>query len=400
MTKKPRSSWMKIAIREWNRILERKTYWLLMVILPPVITVFLGSIYLKGSVTDIPVGIVDLDQTPLSRMLIRAIDDSKALSVESHYLSVTEARQALLFGRLQTIVVIPDGLTSDAKSGRPGSVTVLKNASNLLYSNSVTKEISTIVRTVSAGILVRRFEAKGQQPDQALASADPIKVDTHALYNPTYNYEQFLIPSLLAMVLLLGVMVVSVLVIADEFREGTWQEVLDLSGSDWLVIFSGKSLPHLFIHGLQAVVLVFFWFHVFGIHLSGSAAGAVFLLFLLISAGFFLGMAVSCWIHDEFLSTEVAIFFNTPAFIFSGLTFPLWAMPGLHQGFAGILPFTHFLRAWVKLAVMNTPADSWLGDVLILGGFSLLGMVLSLLFLYQSTRPGFVIEEAHPEVIV
>lgn len=62
---------------------------------------------------------------------------------------------------------------------------------------------------------------------------------------------------------------------------------------------------------------------------------------------------LSSLIPKRTLATEVALFVLTPAFIYSGLTFPLWAMPAIHQFFAKLIPYTYFLSGFIKLYEMN-----------------------------------------------
>lgn len=379
---------LELAFREFRRIYTRKTYWLLTAAIPPVLAIFLGSIYLQGTVTRIPVAVIDQDRSALSRMIIRAVEDSRALEIRTFSPDLLQAKETLLSGETQAIILIPDRFSNEIQSGKSGVVTIFKNASNLVYANSVSRELVTLTRSLSAGILIRQFSAQGQAAPQALASADPIRLDTHILYNPVYNYEDFLIPSLLVMTLLMATMIVSVLVVADEFREGTWGEVTRIAGNNPWIILAGKSAPHLALSLIQSVLLARLWFPLFGIPVPDSLFGPSLLIFLLISAGFFPGLALSAWVHDEFLSLEIAIFFNTPAFIFSGLTFPVFAMPGLHRLFSDLLPLTHFLRAWIKFSVMET-RNSWVGDAGILLLFVAAGLTGTLAFLYKASRPEF-----------
>jgi ABC-2 type transport system permease protein len=81
------------------------------------------------------------------------------------------------------------------------------------------------------------------------------------------------------------------------------------------------------------------------------------------------------------VATEMAVFINTPAFIFSGYTFPLWGMPKFHAAFAQIMPFTHFLTAFIKVYQMGASIDHIGGELLRLSMFVILSLVVSLVWL-------------------
>jgi ABC-2 type transport system permease protein len=111
------------------------------------------------------------------------------------------------------------------------------------------------------------------------------------------------------------------------------------------------------------------------------------LLFGLFAAvNILLGMMISTLVKDELLATEIVIFYNTPAFIFSGFTFPLWSMPVIHSIYAQLMPFTHFLSAYLKIYRMNASFDLFVKDILILTGFLLIGLTTTSIALYLKIK--------------
>jgi len=69
----------------------------------------------------------------------------------------------------------------------------------------------------------------------------------------------------------------------------------------------------------------------------------------------FLGFGISLIFKKELIALDLAIFYNSPAFVFSGFTFPIWAMPWLNSAYAQIIPFTHFLTGFLKIYQLDTP---------------------------------------------
>ena len=214
----------------------------------------------------------------------------------------------------------------------------------------------------------------------------PIRVDVQSLYNPTYNYRDYLVPALLPMLLQIIIMLGAVLVINAEHTEGTFANLVETAQGRPGAVLLGKALPYLALHGLTAFAMIGLLFPLFGISMRGPALLAVAFTLYFVAACFFPAMALSALIRDSLMATEVAVFVNTPAFIFSGYTFPLWAMPSLHAWFAQALPFTHFMSGFVKIYQMGAPARMLMPELLRLSLFLWPSLALLGWLLYRDVR--------------
>ena len=104
-------------------------------------------------------------------------------------------------------------------------------------------------------------------------------------------------------------------------------------------------------------------FAVIDIPFQGSLiSGLIFLLYF-ITVVHFLGMALSFAIGRSMFAMEISVFVNAPAFVFSGYTFPIGAMPIIQQVFAYMMPFTHFLTGFIKLYQIGTPLSYLLPEI-------------------------------------
>jgi len=219
-----------------------------------------------------------------------------------------------------------------------------------------------------------------------MALANPVSVDTQALFNPSYNYANYLVPGLLPAFMQMFIMLVAVLVISAEYHEGTLAELFAAADGHAGVVLLGKSLPHLLVYGAMALGLLGIVFPIFHIPVAAPAVVILGLFLLFIAASFFLGLMISCLVHNQMLATEVAVFINTPAFMFSGYTFPLWGMPVIHRAFAQIMPFTHFLTGFIKLYQMGAPLHSLRNEVMILALFVAVPAAVSWTLLHYHCR--------------
>ena len=222
---------IQVGRREWRRILTRRSQRFLVLLLPVCLFLTLALIYKNGTVADIPVAICDQDHSELSRLLIRGFESTRSMKITAYVQSVDEIRDGFLRGQWHGAVFLPHDLEKSVKTGQPAVVVVYRNDGNLVIGNSILKEALTVSKTVSAGILIKKLRASGITAKQAMNIAAPIQVDTHFLYNPSYNYARYLTPGLLTAMLQMIAMMSAVLLFSTERREKTMDELFCTIGA-------------------------------------------------------------------------------------------------------------------------------------------------------------------------
>ena len=368
-----------IMIREFHRIAERRTLYLLAIGLPLILFPLLASIYTRGLLREMPVAVYDADHSELSRLLVRAIEADPAFRIVESGNSVDEIRDAFQRGEINGGFVIPPNLERDIKHGRTSTIVVFNDASNLIVANTTLKEASTIVRTVSAGIVLRKLRSAGLGEEQAMHIVNAVRIQTQTLYNPNYNYLNYLGLGIIPVMFQMLIMVASVLVISSEFTHGTFRELATLANGSPVAILLGKFLPHFLVHSGTALGVYGILYPVAGVHPAGSMGPVLVVVLEFVAASLCFGIAISSLFHEQMFATELALFLNMPAFIFSGFIFPFQAMPWIHTAFGHALPFTYFLYAFLKLFQMGAPVSTALPDMARLGLFILIPGIVALL---------------------
>lgn len=370
-----------IIKREFRRITERKTLYLLMIILPIAVSLLYAFIYKNEIVRDLPIAIMDEDHSSLSRTVTEFAESAGSMKIAGYAASVNEIKEGMQSGKYQGAFVIPRNFENDIKSGKNSTIVIYKNTANLIVGNLLMRDGMTIVKTVSAGALIKKLRSKGMIYDQALAAANPIKIETQSLYNPNYSYLGYLVPGLLAFTLQLVIMISSVIVISSEFTHETFHELLEMSKNNIYKILAGKSIPHLMIHTSTIFLIVGIIFPLCSIKPAGSILFIIFFFILFTMACLAFGLFISSAFHDQMFATNLSLFINMPAFILSGYTFPVWAMPAVHQVFAAILPFTHFVSGFFKIYMMDAPVGYAMDETLILLIFAAAGIAFTIIAL-------------------
>jgi ABC-2 type transport system permease protein len=376
----------RIAVREWRRLFGRRESVLFALVLPVILCILFGAMYWRGVVYDIPLVICDQDHSELSRLLTRSLESTRSLRIKAYVHSPQEIRDGFQKGEWQAAVVLPADLEAQVKEARPASVVIYRNQANIIIGNLVYKDVLTVVKTVSAGVLLKKMRAAGMTEERALNVANPIRVDVRSLYNPYYNYAHYLLPGLLTAMLQMSLMMTAALVISAEFKENSIRELAaEAKGRPWAVLF-GKALPYVAVGILHAVLLFFVLLPLVKMAAPSSWLPTLGFTFLFVLTCSSLGLMISCLVHDQLTATEIAVFINTPAFLFSGYTFPIWGMPALHSAIARIMPFTYYLSGLMKVYLMNEPPHAIWREALALLAFLLLSGWISIRSLAKMVR--------------
>jgi ABC-2 type transport system permease protein len=244
-----------VAKREIERIASSKIYIFLLFILPLTLFVFIAYIYQTGLVRDIPVAVCNSDNGELSRTFTNMIESTGSMKIIKYVASEADLKTEFLNGNIYAAFYIPNGFENDIKSGKGSSIVVYNNTTNIITGNTVLKDATTFIKTMSAGVLIKKIRSKGIIEEQAMNIVNPVKIDTRPLYNPNYNYLNYLVPGLIPVMLQMIIMLLSAILISSEFSGNSIESLFETAGNKVYAIIIGKSLPHLLIY-LSTVFLI------------------------------------------------------------------------------------------------------------------------------------------------
>jgi len=352
----------------------------LLLIVPVVVFLLLAFIYQKGALREIPVAVLDEDHSTLSRTIIRFIDASPAMTITYSLSSEDDLTKFFLRHDERAVFHIPRNLMKDIINGKASRVQVMTNSNNIVFGNILLREAYMISGTVSAGAVIQRLQSEGLTEEQAMNLALPIRVNSKPLFNPIYNYLYYLLPGLMTVLLQMIMFFVATRAINSEFSRGSFGDLVEISGGSALNILIGKALAYFFV-GFGLIMFISLVFVLFGIPFKEKEWELILLFSYFVLVNIFLGMMLSTTIDDEILSLDIAFFYNSPAFVFSGFTFPLFGMPFFDTLYAQFIPYTHFLHAFFKLYQVGTPFAYIKPELLILSLFLFTGFITAWLAL-------------------
>ena len=365
---------IKVADREFSIAGHNKSVRNLMLFVPVIIFILLGFIYIKGALREIPVAVYDEDHTKLSRTLIDLLNASASMNVTYYLSSEDEISTFFLNHKEHAIFRIPHGMERDVLKGKNTVIQALTNSSNIIYGNILLREAYTIVGTMSAGITIEELVATGITEREALNLAMPIVVDAKPLFNPIYNYLYYLLPGLMTVLLQMIVFFISTRSINSEFSKGSFGDLVEVSSNSAFNIIVGKTLVY-FLLSMGVAMFIALVFMIFGIPFRDREMELLILFSVFILSNIALGQMLSATIDDEMLALDIAFFYNSPAFVFSGFTFPMFGMPFFDSLYAQFIPYTHFLYSFFKVYQIGAPFYYISSEVLILVLFMFVGFI-------------------------
>lgn len=367
-------AFIKVAYRELGMSYRNPSVRNLMLFVPVVVFILLAFIYVEGALRKVPVAVYDQDNSKLSRTLVDFISSSPSMEITWYLSSEDELDDFFLNHKEHAVFRIPYGMENDVMKGKNTRVIAYTNSSNIVFGNILLREAYTIVGTLSAGVTINRLVASGLSEEQAMNLAVPINIKAKPLFNPIYNYLYYLVPGLLTVLLQMIVFFVATRSINNEYNFGTFSKLIELSNGRATNILIGKSLIYL-AFGLAISLFIGLIFVAFGIPFKDKELELLVLFSVFIMSNIALGMMLSATLDDELLALDIAFFYNSPAFVFSGFTFPMFGMPFFDSIYAQFIPYTHFLYGFFKVYQIGAPFSFIRPEVIVLIMFMLTGFV-------------------------
>jgi ABC-2 type transport system permease protein len=359
-----------VLTREWTRL--RADFWDLGMLtwIPLLLYGLTWWIFAGGIARDIPIAVIDEDRSAVSRQLSRWLDASPGMAIVADSTSADAAMQLLRERRAYGVVVIPRGFETSLVESRSASVQWFYNGQFSAHVGGLSRDVRTVVSTLSAGVELGARARRGASTVQAAQQFEPIRTRLVTLFNESNSYESFLAMALIPAMLQIFVVVAVVTVIGRELRDGTVPQWLASANGSWPVAVLGKLLAPMVAFCLQALLFLLFFSVLRGWAVAGSMAAMVLSLVLLVVAYLGVGVLLIGATLSLRNALSLAAFITAPAFAYAGQGFPLLSMPPLARAWAEALPLTHYLQLQSRHWLAGAPWRYGVGEMLILAGLA------------------------------
>lgn len=364
-----------VSLRETKCIFISRIFVFLLILLPLTLFPFFCYFYSQGLLSDIPVAVYDADNSELSRLLTRAIESSRSMKIISNLTNVTDLEQGIRCGKFKAAFYFPNNMEKNVKKQHQAFPVFYKNAQNIVISNFLYKETTLIFKSYNAGILLKKIKLSGKTESQAKAVVQPVIADVLYLYNANFSYPNFLSPAYIFVSCQMIMMLAGMFCITHEIEQKRYSRLILGAYKYPGAMIWGKLLPILFLFSIVVIGVQFVLFPLSNIYIHRSSIMVFLLITLFLFSSLVFGFAIGAIFKNSFLATEIIIFINMPSLLLSGYTFP--SIPEILAIFAKVLPFTHFMTIYFKIAQMASPLSTAIGEIITLMIFSVIGFFVS-----------------------
>ncbi|MEG0602394.1 MAG: ABC transporter permease, partial [Mucinivorans sp.] len=187
----------KSILREIRRFGSDKTLLIITIVIPVILAVLYVAMFAAGTAYNLPIAIVDQDNTPTSRQLTSMITASPTSFVAHRSSTIDDAKQSMATGMVDAIVYIPQNFESEILSGNQAEVAAWIDGTYITRSSLVERDLKTMLAAFNIGVGTQMLTSGGMSQGQALMAAYPVVIDKHVLFNPYSSYAYYLLPGLM-----------------------------------------------------------------------------------------------------------------------------------------------------------------------------------------------------------
>lgn len=363
---------LNVAARECGILRSNMIYLFCMVIFPVVIVFFFTSLMSEGQPEDMPVGVVDMDNTTTTRSMTRKLDAFQNTRVVRHFNDISEARSAMQQNEIYAFLYFPAGTTDKLMSMRQPKISIYYSNTSLTAGALLSKDLKIIATLGSAGAGSAQMSAKGYTERQIMAFLQPVVIDLHTIQNPWVSYNIYLSTMLIPGCIMLFIFLITVYSIGTELKFGRSKEWLAMAGNSIYVAVAGKMLPQFIVF---ITITLAYMLYVFGIldfpHPGGTWTMILLGLLSVVSAQGF-GIFMFGLMPSLRMSMSTCSLWAVISFSLSGAAYPIFSMSPAIEALAQLFPLRHYYMVYQICVFNGFPLSYAWFNIAALAGFACL----------------------------
>ena len=303
---------------------------LLILMLMPLLMIFIFGYAINMDLKHIRLGVCDLSRTPASRELVETLDASTYFDIVARYDDPRQTEILFAQRRIRAAVIIPADFERRLARGPAAPIGVIGDGTD---ANS-----ATLVQNYLEGLFMSQSLAQSVE-----GGVLPVDVKARMLYNPDMESAHFVVPGIVALLLIMiGALLTSV-TIAREKETGTMEQILVSPIRPYEVVL-GKAVPYLILGVAIAVFILIFGHLWFAVPMLGAWTWLLFFCVLYVFTALAIGMLISTVVATQQVAMMLSLVGTLlPSVMLSGFVFPIASMPPPLQVLSKIIPATHFL---------------------------------------------------------
>ncbi|MCE5281137.1 MAG: ABC transporter permease [Deltaproteobacteria bacterium] len=335
-----------IQVRNIRAIARKEVYHLLrdfrslyLAFALPLLLILLFGYALSLDVDNIKTVVVDREKTDLSRDFIRRLEASPYFRIQAQFADTGAVTEALDHGQATLAIVIPTGWTADLRADREAPLQVLLDGSDPNFAGISRSYISAFIERYNYSLLADFLNRQGMEKIHP-----PVDGRIRVWFNEDLESRNFIIPGIIAVIIMIVGAMLTSLVIAREYENGTMETLRSLPiGAAEILI--GKAIPYFLIALTDVLIAVLMGQVLFGVVMKASFWFLLFASSLYILVALALGLLISSVTKSQMIANQVAVLLTyLPSLLLSNFVFPIINMPAVLQAITKIIPATYYIE--------------------------------------------------------
>ncbi len=334
---------------------------LYMAFLMPLLLILLFGYALSLDVDNLSVVVVDHDRSPLTRDILSKLDASPYFNIIGYSTDESSAASSLDKGNATLTIVFPPKFTEKIKSGNDSPLQIIMDGADPNYATISRGYIESFIENYNSALLNDYLNRTGMGRLNM-----PVNGRVRIWFNEELESTNFIMPGIIAIIIMIVGVILTSLVIAREYENGTMETIksLPIKAEEF---FLGKAIPYYFIAFTNVLVSVLMGQMLFGVVIKGSfilmlAASTVYIMVALA-----MGLFISVAVKSQLVANQIAILTSyLPALMLSDFVFPIENMPFILRRISYIVPARYFIDILNGLYLRNIGLTYLWKDYLVL----------------------------------
>lgn len=347
-------------MRELAILRRNHLYAFCMVVFPVLVTVFFTSMLNEGLPTEMPLGVVDLDNTSMTRSLTHRLDAFQMSHVVARYPSVAEARRAIQRNEIYGFMYLPKGTTDELLANRQPKISFYYTYTTMAAGALVMKDMKTVSTLGSAALGQATMRAKGMTDEQIQTLLQPIRVDLHQIANPWTSYNIYLTTMMVPGIIMLFIFLISAYSLGTEIKFDTGKQLMEIAGNNILVAIVGKFLVQTLIFLAIIFAYEYYVFIVLGFPHLGSPWMLVLLGLIQVLSAQGFGIFAFGLMPSLRMSLSICSLWAVLSISMVGSAYPVMGMDSALQSLSWLFPLRHYFMIYQICIFNGFPLiDAW-----------------------------------------
>ncbi len=369
-----------ISKKEIKQLIRDKRMMFVLFFFPVFLLIIFGYA-VNFDVENIKIAVQDKDKSALSRDLINTISSSSYFEVVEYYDNNERANAILNEGIAKGILIIPIGFEKEIYSAK-------KDVKIQILLDGVDGNTATIIQNYSLAAILSFNKKLNKMATSKIGInfETPIDVQSRLWFNPELQTTIYLIPGLIALILIVTAVIATSLSFVREKERGTIEQI-NVSSVRILELLVGKLFPYLVISFINASVILLAGYILFGVIVNGSYTLLIISTFLFLFASTSIGIFISVIANSQQVAFSIATFVSLlPSTILSGFIFPIDSMPPIIQVLTNITPAKYFIVVLRGIIIKGVGLNAFWEQWIYLLLFASFFLILSILIYNKSLK--------------